>query len=96
MATPQVPETSVESYVKMEENLPYARQKKHRIRLTKFLHEDENFVKQEFLMADVYVGGFLFNKASRTVKLYAMEFFEEELTSQTPCVHLPAKDWSFF
>lgn len=50
MVTPQVPETSVESYIKTEKNLPYARQKKHRIRLTKFCHEDENFVKQEYLL----------------------------------------------
>ena len=88
--------TPTRSSVETVENLPYALQKKQRIHLTKFLHEDEDFVKQEFLLGDVYIGGFVFDKTSHTVKLYAMEFFEEELTSETPCVLFSAKDWSFF
>lgn len=79
----------------MDEKLTFAPKKRQSVSLTKFLHEDVDFVKRDFSMSGNRVGRYLFDKASRTVELYAIDL-GGDFTSQDPCLIFPAKDWFIF
>ncbi|MGL5955135.1 MAG: hypothetical protein ACRC0X_00795, partial [Brevinema sp.] len=79
----------------MRKEQTFAPRKKRGVSLTKFLHEDLNVVTRNFAMSDDRVGGYVFDKVMRTVKLFATDV-EGNFTSQDPGLMLPAKDWWLF
>ncbi len=82
--------TPPRSSVEMDEN---ALQERHG--LTTIVHEDEDFVKQDFTVSDDHVGRFEFDKTLQTVKLYVLDSYEE-YTSECTYLLLTAIDWTYF
>lgn len=85
------------SGMEMDEDLTFAPRRGvgHRVRMTEFLHDSEDAVKYEFLMADKRLGYYEFDKKLRTVKVYSVESGEKHEYGD-PFLFLPAKDWSLF
>lgn len=81
--------------VEMRDELTFAPRKKQNVSLTKFLHEDVDFVKRDFVMSGNRVGQYAFDKVARVVKLYTVDV-GDDFTWQDPCLIFPAKDWFMF
>lgn len=79
----------------MEERITFAPKKKQSVSLTKFLHENEKFVRYDFTMSDRRVGRYLFDKESRCVRLFTGDL-GDGITTDDPCLMFPAKDWFIF
>lgn len=71
------------------------RLRKNSVSLTKFLHEDMDFMKCDFSLSGDRLGRYFFDKSSRTVDLYNIAL-GDDFASQAPCLTLPAKDWFIF
>nr|DAC81404.1 TPA_asm: hypothetical protein [Pimephales minnow adintovirus] len=95
LSSPKTPEIDLSSM--MMDNLAMAPKKSvARIGLTSFLHENTEWVKDEFKMCSKRVFGYKFHKPSRFVMLYTVDSGEEFRTAQDECVAFPEKDWSLF
>ncbi len=64
--------------------------------LTKFLHENTDCVRDEFLLISGRIFGYIFCKSDRTVTLYTTDETNEFVKDQDPCLVFPDKDWQVF
>lgn len=94
--SPKTPEKDWDE--EMMENLTLAPRKPYNanLYLTKFLHENTEFLRDEFFLISGRIFGYIFHKPSRTVTLYTSDETNEFVHGQDPCLVFPEKDWQLF